>query len=504
MRGIKSMIMKNTIKISFLLLFVSASLCADARQNPPAQPTFSGSFRYKTKSIPDSVCILSFPKKLYKGHTYFTVAVDSKGKFNFKLPKITEPIIMQIAPYEHGKIDGSMEYYVEPGDQIRFEVFDTLGRYSARFSGKGSPKYNLSEKLRLHFDDFRQRRQAENVSYDSAHLELTLKDFYTQLKKATAEKAELLAAAKTVSPAMSKMIGFEYGDYFTEWIRTLHYLYSLQYQENETVKNLIRTIYDHTGDELMVPANDLSAACPRYMIALASKIKTELYFSSKTGNVSISDYYKQLRDRYTGLLRERMIAEFIISPFTFEHISGYDPAVYDSLVNDGSKYIQSAHLKRITDDHLRLKKGAKIYPAVFKDQQDSTFSITSLKGKVVLLDIWGEGCVNCVYFHEKFEKDVYPLFKDNPNFTVLSISIDRTKEKWLRGIEGGLLTSKEYLNVHTDGLSVNHPFLKYYNITASPFLMLVDKKGLVYSKFDINLSSADLIKMISDLLAEPT
>ena len=103
-------------------------------------------------------------------------------------------------------------------------------------------------------------------------------------------------------------------------------------------------------------------------------------------------------------------------------------------------------------------------------------SLSSLRGKYVLLDFWASWCGPCRQENPNVVR-VYNKFKDK-GFTVYSVSLDKEKTNWLKAIE-------------KDGLAWTHVSdLKYwqsvaaqtYGVNGIPATFLLDKEGRVIAK----------------------
>src|SRR5918993_342039 len=69
---------------------------------------------------------------------------------------------------------------------------------------------------------------------------------------------------------------------------------------------------------------------------------------------------------------------------------------------------------------------------------DTTISLSSLKGKVVLVDFWASWCLPCRKNNPELVR-VYEKFKSQ-GFEILGVSIDQKKNDWLNAIrKDGLL-----------------------------------------------------------------
>ena len=102
--------------------------------------------------------------------------------------------------------------------------------------------------------------------------------------------------------------------------------------------------------------------------------------------------------------------------------------------------------------------------------------LSSLRGKVVLVDFWAQWCRPCRLENPNIV-DAYQKYKDK-GFEVYGVSLDRSRENWLQGIE-------------EDGLPWTHVSdLKYwqseaartYNINSIPASFLLDQEGKIIAK----------------------
>lgn len=152
-------------------------------------------------------------------------------------------------------------------------------------------------------------------------------------------------------------------------------------------------------------------------------------------------------------------------------------------------FIDGVRLQMKNSKNLQVGKTA---PDINLPNQDGqVVPLSSLRGKIVLVDFWAQWCRPCRMENPNIV-DAYQKYKDR-GFEVYGVSLDRSKDKWLQGIE-------------EDGLGWTHVSdLKYwqseaariYNITAIPASFLLDRNGIIIAK---NLRGQLLHQKLKEIL----
>lgn len=110
------------------------------------------------------------------------------------------------------------------------------------------------------------------------------------------------------------------------------------------------------------------------------------------------------------------------------------------------------------------------------DTSGKAVSLSSFKGKYVLVDFWASWCKPCRYENPNVVA-AYNQFK-NKNFTILGVSLDENRDAWLKAIQ-------------TDGLTWTHvsdlkgwgnAAAALYGVRSIPYNVLLDPNGNIIAE----------------------
>jgi len=175
--------------------------------------------------------------------------------------------------------------------------------------------------------------------------------------------------------------------------------------------------------------------------------------------------------------------------FTLEEIKTFNKSVDPSIAN-------SSYAKSLTERESILTKVEPGNPAPEFTMNDTTgkpVSLSSFKGKVVLVDFWASWCGPC----RAENPNVLAAYKkfNSKGFTVLGVSLDEDKAKWVAAIAKDGLTW-----THVSDLTRwKNAAAKQYGVMSIPANFLLDKDGKIIGS---SLRGEDLMKKLEEVMGK--
>lgn len=147
---------------------------------------------------------------------------------------------------------------------------------------------------------------------------------------------------------------------------------------------------------------------------------------------------------------------------------------------------------QLANDPLAPGKMAPDFTEAMPDGE--MLSLSDLRGKVVLLDFWASWCGPCRRENPNVVA-LYEKYKDK-GFTVMSVSLDKDKAKWLKAIENDNLSWPNHVS---DLKFWQSKAAKLYGVSGIPFTVLIDQEGkIIRTKLRGPQLEAELSRIFGD------
>ena len=233
---------------------------------------------------------------------------------------------------------------------------------------------------------------------------------------------------------------------------------------------------------------------------------TKLTASAQQLNQGVKDDNGAIRKQYESLMVEinQKTDQFIVThstspvaPFVLLVAMqlNQDPLVHEGRLNKISSKAKENYFGRIATKAIEDSKFGSVGSAAAdftqQDVNGQNISLSSFKGKYVLIDFWASWCGPCRQENPNLV-NAFQKYKSR-NFTVLGVSLDRAKEPWLKAIKDDRLdwTQVSDLKFWSNEVAVK------YKIQSIPQNYLLDPNGVIIAK---NLRGEELQSRLAELL----
>jgi thiol-disulfide isomerase/thioredoxin len=188
---------------------------------------------------------------------------------------------------------------------------------------------------------------------------------------------------------------------------------------------------------------------------------------------SLMALYQQVGPRYYVLDPEK----------DFKYFSMVDSSLgilypESDAVQDLHRQVDELKRKKMVESMsgAQLRTGSQAPEIALPSPDGDTILLSSLRGSYVLLDFWASWCPPCRKENPNLVK-IYEKYHDK-GFEIYQVSLDKTRDAWLRGIEEDGLHW-----IHVSDLKFwNSIVVPIYNIQGIPMSFLLDRRGRIVAQ----------------------
>jgi thiol-disulfide isomerase/thioredoxin len=468
------------MKLKTILAAVITAIATAFSENAAACPFQTGTGSTETATItvtdrtgklPDSL-VLDYSTMHWGRRASYSLtsqtALSKNHRYVFKI-KFTGPV----AYFDIRSLDSLADtksvyvwpdYFVEKGDDISISISKGTGHKRPDvenldyfFSGKGAEKLPVLQKLY------------------AAVSELQFRDLVTPEGKYNSKNAEnkfLDSFAGRYLPAENKVSAF------ARQLLIADIGYYILDTQSSLLRSAVRKLDPAARKALLTSYLAFTGQVKAYADT-AALVNSQVYSGYQMGIIEL-DYlsndmirspdslYFDIKKRFTGLLRDRMIIQLF-------RTQGYDIQNYNAIIKDATHTVISDTYKRMLEPYLNRMSALPAYDFTLADINGKPVHLHDFKGKLVFIDFWFTGCGHCADYYRDVTKSVEAKFRNDPGIVFITISIDPSRSKWLQGLESGSYTSKSVVNLYTNGMRGAHPVIEHYQVQAYPQPMLIGK-----------------------------
>jgi peroxiredoxin len=235
--------------------------------------------------------------------------------------------------------------------------------------------------------------------------------------------------------------------------------------------------YNYFQYQISKPLNDRIAAVEAKYTAASNKNDRKTTDSLDKLYDALDLEHKQLVTDYVKSHPASILSAFLVCDnFSYNARMGQLDSIYQEL---DAQIRKSFFGEKIQNILAKLKLTAIGNPApefTCTDLNGKPVSLSSFKGKYVLLDFWASWCGPCRRENPTIAK-AYHKFHDR-GFEIFGVSLDDTREDWLQAIKKDALDWTQVSDLK--GWKADAAAL--YGVNAIPMNYLLDKNGIIVAK----------------------
>ncbi len=409
---------------------------------------------------------------------------DATSGLEFEYPAIINPdgyfkvfAVMEVPVTGYIKLgEQYAPLYLEPDDSLFITIDEDKFNESIKFSGKGSGNLNMYNRFfyLTQFLSFKnsastQKRRLSDATEDEI--------FFVE--------DSLLLASNKIIDSLKKV--YEPGSEFLSYMKNEIYyknaeqVISFPLMKKYLTKQTSKPNYSKRFTDYVAAKNtndgELSRH-PDYIKFLNAVLNYYLIVATSENEQLTSEKVYQLKYK---LIREKFISTRIqialMGAVVSEAIEYGDAAVVKNMYDEFIKITADVFLADALKDKMKQanasKEGEFAPDFTLSDENGKKISLSSLKGKLVYIDVWATWCLPCMK-ELPYSMEMQKKFANKKDIVFMYVSIDDEQTKWKNTIK-----EKQLTGLHLISPGRTSEITKLYAITSIPRYIFIGKDGKI-------------------------
>jgi peroxiredoxin len=417
------------------------------------------------------------------------ICITRKGHFSFTVPMEGNISYITLISVQKPAL-WLYEYLIKKGDSNYIHINTTANKGESRytngltFSGKNCGSFQAKYHTDSAYMDVVKRVKHTTWSLDSINnnIRILLDQYFPDLDRSVEEYllSELKKFKNETDEDIYEILSSDYR-YHSEFGKLIQFrLYwgmSFRHPDSLARRKIMADYFKNTiqQQDSIFPLRAKTIS-KYYMDFECLKAEIQASVSENKQSINSALPFIPIVNQASQPVREKLLTSLIASLGSSKDLEKRDSIILYAMHTIKDNFL----LNVVTSFYERDIKGRDAFVFTLQDVKGKPVTLSSFRGKTVVLDFWFTGCTGCVQVGKGL-KAVKDHFENDSSVVFISISTDKERKIWLDGLQSGLYTDDRAINVYTMGKGQEHEIAKFYHINSYPRLMIIDRKGKLFA-----------------------